>query len=64
MPKYRMYGVLDATKYLGEVEAENKEQAEEKAWESDEQHVSICHHCSGEFDLGDMIRVIVEEVEE
>lgn len=59
-----MYGVLDASKYLGEIEAESKEQAEELAWGNGNQYVSICHQCSGEFDLGDMIRVIVEKVEE
>lgn len=61
MPKYRAYGIIDATKYLGEFEAKNKEEAEEMAWESENQHVFICHQCSGEFDLGDMIKVIIEE---
>jgi len=64
MPKYRAYGVLDATKYLGEFEADNKEKAEEMAEESDSQHVFLCHHCSSQFDLGDMIKIILEEVEE
>lgn len=64
MPRYRAFGILDASKYLGEFEAENKKQAEEIAWNSKEQYVSICHNCSNKIDLGDMIEVIVEEVDE
>ncbi|GGB41492.1 hypothetical protein GCM10011409_18770 [Lentibacillus populi] len=61
MPKYRAYAVIDATKYVGDFEAENKEEAEEMAWNSDDYSVILCHQCSREFDLGDAIKMIIEE---
>ncbi len=64
MPKYRVYAVIDATKYVGEFEAENEENAEDLAWDNGDFHVSICHHCASEVEIGDPIRMVVEEVEE
>lgn len=64
MPKYRVHAVIDATKYLGEFEADSKEQAEELAWESDNQNVTLCHRCAYEVEVGDMVRVVVEEIED
>lgn len=53
MPKYRVYGVVTGTKYLGVFEADTQEEAEQMALESNENHVSICHQCAGSFDLDD-----------
>jgi hypothetical protein len=36
MAKFRVYGKVVATKYIGEFEADSKEQAEEMAWKSNE----------------------------
>lgn len=60
MPKYRAYGVVVGTKYLGEFEAKNKKEAERKALESDECYVSICHQCSGEIDEPEIDEVRIE----
>lgn len=61
MPKYRVYGVITATKYLGEFEAENEEQAEEMA--SKVAYVSICHQCSREIEGPEISEIIVDKVE-
>lgn len=54
MPKYRVYAACTATVYLGEFEAETKEQAEEMAEATDNFSTpNVCHQCSREFDLGD-----------
>lgn len=64
MPKYRAYVVFDASKHAGDFIADDKEQAEEMAWEDGDYHVSICHHCSDQFDFGDPIKMIIEEVDD
>jgi hypothetical protein len=53
MKKYRVYATFTASKYLGEFEAETKEQAEEMASESDANYASLCHQCSNEVELND-----------
>lgn len=39
-----------------EVEAETEEEAKEKAF--DNAHVSLCHHCAHELDLGDPVDAV------
>lgn len=51
MPKYEVYGVAYASKYLGTFEANNKEEAEEMAMNSDANYFSLCHQCSGEVEF-------------
>jgi len=51
MKKFRVYGIITGTKYLGEFEAETADEAEDKASSSEANAVSLCHQCSGEFDL-------------
>jgi Fe-S oxidoreductase len=46
MPLYRVVGTVTASKYLGEFEADSPEEAVEKALESEEAHVSVCHQCA------------------
>lgn len=55
MATWRIIGILSASKYLGIVEADTKEEAIEKAEEElvDEMHASLCHYCSREIDLGE-----------
>lgn len=48
MKKYHCYGTVIGSKYLGEVEAENIEEAMTKAWELEEAWISFCHQCSRE----------------
>ncbi|KVL67380.1 hypothetical protein [Burkholderia ubonensis] len=51
LKKFRVYGMFTCSKYLGEFEAETAEEAADKAAESEENHVSLCHHCAREMDL-------------
>lgn len=55
-----VYAQINASKLLGEVEAESAEEAIEKGWSLDT-HVSLCHHCSRKVDLGDTFDLQVEE---
>ncbi len=61
--KYRVWAAVSGTKYLGEVEADSPEEAEEKAWDLDSAYVSICHHCSEQISDPDISSIIVEPVE-
>jgi len=64
MPKWRCYGVIDATIVLGEVEAETEEEAKAKAEELEHAYApSLCHQCASRLEVGDMIDVIAERVE-
>lgn len=51
MAKYRVYGIVTAGKYLGEVEADSEEEAINKGVDLDTCYVSVCHQCSR--DIGD-----------
>ena len=62
MPKYHCYAIATASKYLGEFEAKNKQEAEDMAYESDECSMSLCHQCSSEAELGDIYRIEVEKI--
>ncbi|MNR93663.1 hypothetical protein D3C72_247210 [compost metagenome] len=64
MVKYRVYGSVKATKYIGVIEANSKEEAEEKAWRMDEAAVSLCHQCSSEAEDPEIDELVIEEVEE
>lgn len=63
MPKFRVFGIWAVSKDLGIVEAETKEEAEEKAYLSPNCDVSFCHQCSAEVDLCDNVpfKIDVEE---
>jgi hypothetical protein len=63
MKRYHAYAIATASKYLGEIEAENEEAAKEAAYEHDQCEMSLCHHCS-KIDLGDIYEIQVEEIEE
>jgi hypothetical protein len=64
MAKFKVYGQVVGSKYLGEVEANSKEEAEIKGGNLDECYVSLCHQCSRECDdpqIGDIEVVRQEE---
>lgn len=64
MPKFNIYGIATISKHVGTVEADTKEEAEEKAWKelANEMHISICHQCSrGMGDTPDIHSLEVEE---
>lgn len=63
MKKYRVYGIVTGSKYLGEYEANSKEEAEDMALRKDG-HVGLCHQCTSECEDAEIHEVQVEEVDE
>lgn len=65
MPKYRVYALYTASKFLGEFEANSKEEAVNKGEEKGDTWVSLCHQCSDEIEVNDDPHTYeAEEVEE
>jgi hypothetical protein len=64
MKKYRLYATGTYSKYLGEVEAENVEEAEEMGWNHDECGFTLCHRCAREAEFDDVNRIEVEIVDD
>jgi hypothetical protein len=60
--KYRAYAIASASRYLGEIEAGSKEEAEDIAFTLESCSMALCHHCS-KIDIGDIETIEVEEVE-
>ena len=50
MSKWNVYAIITGSKYLGEFEAETQEEAQDKAAESPDAYVSICHQCAKDID--------------
>jgi hypothetical protein len=64
MPKYRVYGKVVGTKYLGMFEAENERDAIEKGFESDDVSITLCHSCEDQVDGLEVEDAHAELVEE
>ena len=64
MKKYRCYGIVTGIKYLGEVEASSKEEAEEKVSDLDSAYISLCHQCRNQCEDAEISQIDVEEVTE
>lgn len=64
MPKYKVYSIATASVYLGEFEAETKEAAMDLAVKENPPHVSLCHQCAGEIELGEFYEEQADIVEE
>lgn len=62
MTKYRVYGKVEGTKYLGTFEANSKEEAENMAGDSEEAYVCLCHACSSECEDAEITTFTAEEV--
>ena len=58
--KYDVYAIYTASKYLGEVEAKDKSDAEDKAWKI-EKGISLCYVCSRKVELGDPYTIEIKE---
>ena len=58
MPRFRCYGKVCGTKYLGEFEAATREEAKELAYESEAADISFCHNCEDT----EVVEVFVEKV--
>lgn len=65
MRTYHVYGIATVSKYLGDVQADTPEEAEEKANEelSENMSFSLCHQCNRQFgDTPCIDHIEVEEV--
>ena len=61
--KWSVHAKITGSRYLGEVEAKTKEEAEEKAEKlADENSVSLCHQCSDQIEDPEIESCYVEEV--
>lgn len=62
---YRVYGIASASTLVGEYEANSEEEAIRLAQEDREAnyHISLCHQCAGEVDVGDIYKEHAEEAE-
>lgn len=58
--KYHCYGVVVGSKYLGEVEADSEEEAEERALELESASVSLCHQCASECEDPQIDKITAE----
>jgi len=64
MTVYIVHGLVVGTKYLGEVEAESRDEAEELAWKKFRPSVSLCHACSHQVEDPEINELVIEERDE
>lgn len=64
MKRWRATGAVAGSKYLGEIEAIDKEEAKKKAWALDSAGVMLCHQRSSECEDPEVQEVFVELVDE
>jgi hypothetical protein len=55
-----VYVTVSGGKYVGQVSAATKEEAEEKGLNHDNADVCLCHHCSQECEDPHVTEVVVE----
>lgn len=60
--KYRIYGKVSGSKYLGEIEADSHEEAIEKGWKLDTCYCSVCHQCSKNLQDPEIEEIYVEKI--
>lgn len=60
MAKYRVYGKVVGTKYIGVYEGNTKEEAENKAYK--DSSISLCHYCAEEISDPQIEELILEEI--
>jgi hypothetical protein len=63
MPKYGVYGLVTGSKFLGVVEADTPEEAEEKGFDLEGCYCSVCNQCSDQIDDPQISEVQVEEID-
>jgi hypothetical protein len=61
--RWAVYAAVSGGKYLGEFEAATKEEALEKAGESEAAWISLCHSCSSEVEDPQVSEMTAEVVE-
>lgn len=63
LKRWRVYGIVTGSKFLGEYEAETADQAEDMALRENGS-VHLCHQCDAECDDAQIYEVEVVEVEQ
>ena len=63
--KYKVYGIMAASVFLGEYEAESPESAKDLADEDNEAnwYPSLCYQCSQEVELEDIYETQVVKID-
>ena len=61
MKRYNIYARVVGSKYIGTVDANSPEEAEEKAWKLDECHISLCNQCSSDCEDPEIESLVIEE---
>lgn len=61
MPKYKCYGKVVGSKYLGEVVADSVDEAKRAATHLPSVEVSLCHQCDDECGDPEVQEITVEE---
>lgn len=62
MPKFHVYGKVTGSRYMGEFEAESRQEAMEKADSEIGGAFSLCHQCSGKVEDAEVEAVDAELV--
>jgi hypothetical protein len=62
MKKFRVWGKVVGTKYLGVHEAQTAEAAEEMAIEGDQGYIRLCHRCSDQCEDPEIVEATAEEI--
>jgi hypothetical protein len=63
MPKFAVHARIVGSKYLGEFEADNADEAIAKAEASGASYVSMCHQCSEECEDPECDKITADLVE-
>lgn len=64
MPKFQGFGTVTGSKYLGEVEAENAEEAKKLFEDCGNGIIALCHSCSRECEDPQVTDIDVQLIEE
>ena len=66
MSKYRVFGIISASKVMGEYEADSPEKAIERAEEDSkaDRCPILCYQCAQKVDLGEVYKMEAELMEE
>jgi len=63
MAKFNCYATISGSKYLGQVEADTSEEAEEKAFKLPSASVHLCHQCAEDIEDPEVTQVSVEKAD-
>lgn len=61
MKKYNVYAIVTGSKYLGQVEADSPEEAEEKGYGLPTASIGFCHQCDSECEDPTITEITVSD---